>query len=268
MLERFSLHDDFSAAYRQYGYVVLTDLFTADEVRAARQELLDLFAHRFQVAGVADSDGDELLVRYYEADRERWRQCAQRMQDLLGPIRMAVKPQIEAALLGAGLQAPMIGTRPEVRTDMPADQQYMQPWHQDWRSGQGSINSVTIWVPLQDVSAHNGAIELLPGSHFLGCCEVEELPNPRRFLVVDPRIESWEREVAELEVGEAVLFSQLLVHRSGHNSSGRPRITMQLRYSDYAEPGFAARGYPKPSGSELVWNTPPTASEVEAAFVA
>lgn len=266
-MQRFSVHDDFQAVYRRDGYVVLSDLFTAEEVIDTRQEIVDLFEKRFAALGARDTNANDVLTRHYDADKDSWRQCAKRMHDLLGPLRLGVKPVVTNALMQAGIRSPIMGTHPEVRTDMPADQRYMQPWHQDWRSGQGSVNSVTIWVPLQDVNAANGAIELLPASHFLGCCETEELEDPRRFLVVDPRIEDWEGVVADLDVGEAVMFSQLLVHRSGYNSTNDPRITIQLRYSDYSEPGFAAMGYPTPAGSQLIWNPPPSSSDVEAALV-
>jgi phytanoyl-CoA hydroxylase len=188
------------------------------------------------------------------------------MWDLLGVFSLAAKPEVRDVLLVLGLEGPMISTRPEVRTDMPADEQYMQPWHQDWRYGQGSINSVTFWIPLQDVTVENGTIDVMPGTHVLGVLENEELHNPRRFSVTDPRIDGLPYEPAELSFGEAIAFSQLLVHRSGHNTSGAPRLTIQSRFTDFAEPHALRNGLRVASSSELVWDAPPNEADARAAF--
>jgi ectoine hydroxylase-related dioxygenase (phytanoyl-CoA dioxygenase family) len=149
---------------------------------------------------------------------------------------------------------------------MPQDQQYMQPWHQDWRSGQSSLNSITIWVPLHDVREENGAIDVMPQTHRWGLLQTEELSNPRRFLVNDPIIEGCQYFPAEIKQGESVAFSQMLVHRSGFNRTNQPRITVQLRFGDYAEPHFVARGLPVPAGSDLLWNPPPSEREMKQVF--
>src|SRR5712691_670389 len=261
-LERFSVAEDFAPAYRRDGYVVLTDLFELDDLVRARDEVFDLFR-----TGLGQSEGGLRTIGARYGDRERWRRCARRTWDLLGVHRLAALPTLAEVLRRVGLEAPMISTRPEVRIDLPEDARYMQPWHQDWRYGQGSVNSVTIWVPLHRVDRSNGTIDVAPGSHLLGYLETEELHDPRRFSIVDPRVEEFRAVAAELELGEAVVFSQLLAHRSGHNTSELPRLTTQIRFTDYAEPRFVENGFPAPSGSELEWDRPPSADEARRLFV-
>jgi hypothetical protein len=69
-----------------------------------------------------------------------------------------------------------------------------------------------------------------------------------------------------LRLGESIVFSQLLVHRSGFNRSGRARVTIQTRFSDAAEPEFVRHGFPTPVGSELVWDAPPSRADAETVF--
>jgi ectoine hydroxylase-related dioxygenase (phytanoyl-CoA dioxygenase family) len=266
MLKRFSIHDDIAPFYREHGYLVLTDLYSQDQLVRARDQVFDLFARRF-----ADINGDGLseeglLEHFYDDERDRWRECARRMWDLLGVYALAASPEVDAVLRKLGLGEPIISTRPEVRTDMPGDEQYMQPWHQDWRYGQGSTNAVTIWTPLRDVGVANGTIDVIARTHLLGYLETEELANPRRFSIVDLRIADLAHEPAEMCLGEAIVFSQLLVHRSGFNSSGRARVTIQTRFTDAAEPAFVRRGFPTPVGSELVWDAPPSRADAETVF--
>jgi phytanoyl-CoA hydroxylase len=266
MLQKFSPDDDFAAFYREYGYVVLANLFDPAQLDEASEAIRDLFAVRFAETNEVGVEGDELLVHFYTAEQEMWRQCAKRMCDLLPVVSLGSDARVVRVLRRLGLEAPLVSTSPEVRTDMPGDARYMQPWHQDWRAGQGSLNAVTVWVPLHRVGAENGAIEIVPRSHRDGLLETRELANPRRFEIDDPRFAARDAVVTSLELGEAVVFSQMLVHRSGVNRSRSPRLTVQLRFADYAERSFANAGFPRPTGSELVWAEAPSARDMDLVF--
>lgn len=264
-LPRYSLDDELASSYRADGYVVVTDLFTCDELAAAKAEILALFA---RAAGGAAAVDDGALVSFADEHPETFRTAARRMWDLLAVFRLGASARVERLLRTLGLEAPIVSTRPEVRTDFPGDARYAQPWHQDWRYGQGSLNAVTLWTPLVDATVENGTIDVMPGSHVLGYLEVEELSNPRRFSILPERLPDLPALPAELAFGETIVFSQLLVHRSGFNSSALPRISVQLRFTDAAEPRFAAAGLPAPDGSELLWDEPPSEAELRALFAA
>lgn len=267
MLSKFSLSEDFIGFYRENGYVIIKDLFSREELGRARSEIYTLFETSLRDINEEGLSGPDLMTSYYQKEKERWQRCAKRMYDLLGVYSLAAKSQVAEVLKRLGLQTPIISTRPEVRTDMPGDDQYMQPWHQDWRSGQGSLNSVTIWAPLHDVRVKNGAIEIVPGSHLLGYLEVEELSNPRRFSIIDQRVSEMSSMPVELDFGEVALFSQMLVHRSGRNQSGTPRLTVQIRFLDYSESLFLENGLPSPrTSSEMLWERPPSADDMRHYF--
>lgn len=265
-MTRFDVADDYRDFYQREGYVVIRDAFDAAELEAARAELFEMFERRLAVVNDRGLKGLDLLAHYYTADRPKWQQCARRMYDLLSIYRLAAKPQVLEIVRKLGLERPMISTRPEVRTDMPGDVQYTQPWHQDWRYGQGSLNSVTFWVPLHDVNVANGTVDVMPGTHVLGYLECEELLKPRRFAIPDASMPASPSFPAIMKQGEALIFSQMLVHRSGFNSSGRPRLTTQIRFVDYAEPRFVAQGLPSPQSSGMLWERTPSAADMAAIF--
>lgn len=265
MLKRFSIRDDFGAFYREHGYVVLRDLFRARELRRIERDVLDLWRSRFPRLASRTSR-DEILGRPYRDQRAAWRECARHVWDVLSVQRLATAPELARVLRRAGLRHAVLSTRPEPRIDMPADADYLQPWHQDWRYSQTSVNAVTFWTPLHRVTAADGAIEMLPGSHRWGVVACELLQDPRRFQIVDPRVASMTPSVAELNLGETLLFSQLLVHRSGFNASGKPRLTVQLRCADFADRRWRANGYCAPSTSDLVWRSLPSAAVARRVF--
>ncbi len=266
MLPRHSLSDDLQGFFKKNGYVILRDLFDEEELTRARMDIFSLFETRFDALNTARLTEYSLLTEFYRTENEKWRQCAARMFDLLSIYRLAAKTTVNELMGKLGLRKPMISTRPEVRTDMPEDAHYMQPWHQDWRYGQGSLNSATIWIPLHDVSVENGTIDVVPGSHLLGYVEAQEISNPRRFSIDESRIQDFESFPVELELGEAVAFSQMIVHRSGYNRTKLPRLTTQLRFVDYSEPSFVANGLPNPPGSGMLWDPPPTSEEMATVY--
>jgi len=257
-LKRFSIDDDLYPFFCENGFVVVTDLFESQALTEARHDLFRLFQERLKDCNPNGLEGIELLTYFYDNEKERWRQAARRMYDLVSVYRLAVQPRLSGLLRRLGLRSPLIDSRPEVRTDMPHDRQYIQPWHQDWRYGQGSLNSVSIWTALHDVTVANGTIDVMPGTHRFGYLACDELTNPRRFVILDPRIDEIPFTSAELTLGEAVIFSQFTVHRSGYNASDKPRLSVQLRFSDFEEPKFIANGMQTPSGgSDLLWPEPP-----------
>ena len=256
-MKRFRVGDDFGPFLRKNGCVVLSDLFRPEELVEARVGICSVFEEGFRDLNEAGLEGDELLRHYYDREKDRWRKCARRMWDVVEVGRLAALPQVLDLLRAAGLRKPLVSTRPLVRTDLPRDDAYRQPWHQDWRSGQGSVNSVTIWVPLHRVTADQGTIEVIPGSHLLGLLKVRKLTDPVRLVVDDTRVDDLPKETVELDLGECALFSQMLVHQSGVNAGDSVRFTVQLRYDDMAEPGYAAQGFPHAvTGEDLIWKSP------------
>jgi len=265
VLRRFSVRDDFGPFYRQNGYVLLRDLFDARDLEAIRRDIIGLWRTQFGGGDPAKPDRRALL-KHYTTRPERWRQCARHMWDLLPVIALAARPALPVVLKRAGLAQPVVSTRPEPRVDMPEDKRYMQPWHQDWRYAQTSLNAVTFWTPLHPVNAGDGAIDLIPGSHRLGVLNSKLVPTPRRFEVDDPRLIDTAYETAVLDIGETLLFSQLLAHRSGFNSSGLPRLTIQLRFADFGDRHWKANGYCAPATSDLAWRKLPGRRAVERLF--
>ena len=267
-LRRFTPDQTAEAAafYRTQGYAVLAGLFAPAELEQIAAEVCGLFEARFAAEGIRGASPRAVMLEQYHANRQIWRQCASKMWDVLAVLRCAAKPEIAELLRAFGLRRPIVSTRPEVRTDMPADEQFMQPWHQDWIYAQTSLNAVTFWTPLHDVTTANGAIEIIPGSHLLGAARFEELSNPRRFLITDERIDEAARVPVELQQGECVLFSHFLVHRSGRNSSAAPRLTFQARYADSLEPSFVKRGFRDSISAPNAEPYLPGAEEVRAVF--
>lgn len=115
----------------------------------------------------------------------------------------------------------------------PAQQGTVLPWHQDVGEGWGLDRNpiITIWTALDDATAANGCMQIVPGSHQLGVL------NPQHFVSqADQAKYTQENQLIDLEVaaGEAVLLHNFLLHRSGVNRTATPRRAFSTAYMDAA----------------------------------
>ena len=47
----------------------------------------------------------------------------------------------------------------------PNDDAWIRHAHDDAEYFQGSLNAVTVWIPLQDIDSEIGPLDIFPGSH-------------------------------------------------------------------------------------------------------
>ena len=88
---------------------------------------------------------------------------------------------------------------------------------------------LTVWTALDEATAANGAMEIVPGSHLHGVI------NERHFLSAEEEARyapPGKVEPLEAEAGEAVLLHNLLLHRSGTNPTDRPRRAFSVTYME------------------------------------
>jgi hypothetical protein len=89
--------------------------------------------------------------------------------------------------------------------------------------------SVSLWIPLQDVSKQNGTLGVLRGSHGrFNLMRAGNMPHEDVFATVGPRLESDDFEALEVRRGEAVALDDSIIHWSYPNVSNKARIAVQL----------------------------------------
>jgi ectoine hydroxylase len=90
---------------------------------------------------------------------------------------------------------------------------------------------LTVLVALDDASATNGALEVLPGSHLIENPPFKESELDFERAELDPdRMDTSAMVPVELEAGSAVFFGPMLIHRSGPNTSGQHRRAILYTY--------------------------------------
>ncbi len=119
-------------------------------------------------------------------------------------------------------------------------------WHQDasnrrygsplWRDINGRGSFVQIAVAVDPMGAHNGGLQVLPGSHRLGF-----VADPETGRIPEAHLDLSRAVHLDLAPGDAALFGPFLIHGSGPNTG---RTSRRLFLQGYACRGANRRHYP------------------------
>jgi ectoine hydroxylase-related dioxygenase (phytanoyl-CoA dioxygenase family) len=195
------------------GYFIAHDVFTPDECDSL-------------VAYVQDTRG-ELKIGRKEDGRISYRpMLSVHDATLLAACTDARWAPVILPLLGPDVRLyweQLVVKPPEAATPIP--------WHQD--NGYGPVDPleyVTCWLALEDATVENGCIELLPGSHLEGLALHAGSDDVQHLLEVD----AGGREGVKVPIaqGSAIVFSSLLLHRSGPTLSDRSRAAWVIQFCD------------------------------------
>jgi phytanoyl-CoA hydroxylase len=243
-------------AYRRDGFLVVPNLFSQPTREAVARDLVRTFALRAETLGLrlpARAAADqrtfsELVGTLFDKDIPAYVAAAKLTQHLASVHAMGVSPALLDAIGALGLELPAISTRPVIhymadRLKIPGGYQKTPP-HQDWRSVQGSLDGVTVWSPLYDVTEEDYPLEIIPGSHRRGL--LDSTPDMPNYRIGEDHYRESDFRPLTLKGGDAVIFSGFLVHRTGARGADRVRVSFSFRFNNVAEPSFVERNYPNP----------------------
>lgn len=241
--------------FLKQGYVVVRGLLDPTELAALNAEMGELYALQLRRRGLPVDPGGSReafqanAARLLAVDVETYINTARMTQMMPRAHQIMASEPILDVMRALGIEVPVICTRlsNHIMSDVlkiPGGY-HKSPPHQDWRSMQGSLDSVVLWAPTTPVTERSHPLEVVPRSHLLGLLDTaEHIMTP---AVDDPRItEDQYVAITPMQPGDVVAFSSFLVHRTGETGDGQVRIAFSTRYNNAAEETWADHGYPTP----------------------
>ena len=137
-----------------------------------------------------------------------------------------------------------------------AEKTFASPWHIDAFYWAGTRPKLSVWIPLDDVSAANGTLKVVRGSHrhewSVGTGNLEQTGGEFGNVIEEESWNAADEVICELPRGSAVIFSDRTVHASCPNTAGADRFTIISTYHAPAEDEpfdtqFAARHVVEPA---------------------
>ena len=226
------------------GYVIFKKFFNKDFIIHVQKSAEAVFQIQFDKFKY-DGEFKDNMVCLFNEHEDVFKNCGKLIQTGLIPLYQLVSnPKLISYIEELGIDFPNMCTRPVLFFNHPklAKEKvyYKTPNHQDWPSMETSLNSLVVWIPLVDVNKENGSIIIYPGSHKNG---ILPFKTNGGFAQVEYEGKSIQ---PELEIGDIVVFSTMLVHKSGDILNDSIRWSCHFRYTDMLEQDFINRGYPNP----------------------
>ncbi|NKB66656.1 MAG: hypothetical protein GKR89_06310 [Candidatus Latescibacteria bacterium] len=146
-----------------------------------------------------------------------------------------------------------------LRAKLPNQDASVVPWHQDLGYLQPDAEEtfmVNFWIPLVDATPENGCMEVIAGSHQTPLIGHDHGMGPGANFkgITDDYLPSGEEVSCPVKKGGVLLIQHKTIHRSIPNLSDHIRWSLDLRYSDPAQPsgrdevpGFIARSQADPA---------------------
>lgn len=265
-------------SYQTNGYFLARNLVPVKRIDQVFADIERVFAQQAVHLGIScakSSDLDpfsRLMTGLFLANQAAYVAAAKLTQYTVSLHRLALCDEILSMLGELGLEFPALSTRPVMHfmsdsIRIPGGY-HKTPPHQDWRSIQGSLDSVVVWVPFGDVGLDHYPLEIIPGSHRSGLLPSEEHPFGHR--VASGLIKESAFAPLEVSKGDALVFSTFLVHRTGEKGGSSVRVSASFRFNNAAEPSFIARNYPNPyiyrPDMRLLIEGFPTKSDIATVF--
>ena len=259
-------------SFGKHGYVLLENFFTASELssleEAVRHAIRAFLAKaELQSPGINASigEGEEFdagIAALESVDHSFVAQIYDTLSAMPALQRLLLRPELEHAanrLLGRAVDAPCYTFTGRLRIDPPEDDRRTYGWHQEVYYTIPESNFVQVWAPMiRGTTIENGTIEICEGSHAEGIARSSWIEEPGRALQVvvdDAVIAKYPKRHVEMRLGDVLMFSGRMFHRSGHNSSEQVRYSLIGMFHDidviefrpaamsFSYPGLTPRAY-------------------------
>jgi ectoine hydroxylase len=232
-VEREAFMPAFRAAFGPLGYLARAAVLATDEVeelRAVVEEVSLRVTTRATRDGAGPEapmgDGHRIQFSSRTAIQWEWADGSDQIR-LLEPADH-LHPRLDALFADERLLGPVREELGQGLSPFTSKVNFKRaregsefPWHQDFpywyvAVGDDAQDVITAIVFLDDATADNGALRVIPGSHLLG--PVRRDPNdPTRYLADPSALDCDAAEVLELPAGSVLWFGAFLVHCSAPN---------------------------------------------------
>lgn len=110
-------------------------------------------------------------------------------------------------------------------------------WHQEAAYYPGLQNLVSVWFPLvYDVSEESGPMLVAKGSHAktIDCRSERQEGGVTQMAISEQVVKGFDVVPCAMNRGDAIIFHQNIIHKTGRNRTKRPRLSGIIRYANLA----------------------------------
>ena len=195
-----------TAQYEKDGFLVITDLLSAEECAALKEEGLKVLSEHAKAGSTVYVGAAVNSALFY------------RLASNAGIVGVLHQIMPDGIMFMSDKLVFKSGVQPKAT-----------PWHCDSAYWRNTRPKLSVWIALDDVTAENGAMRVLPGGHHQKWHHTDPV-NGEEF---SNRIQDLNEEhviACEMKAGSALFFSDDLPHSSTPNTNGKDRYAIISTY--------------------------------------
>ncbi len=235
--------------YFEDGFLIVEDLFSRRDLQPAMDDIaaiVDQLATRLHAAGrikgLYRNHGFDTRLAAIEVECPGAAIWVTHRGDLRPGLRQLWSSDALLDIVEC-IIGPDIAGHPiwNIRSKTPRTTLMTVPWHQDTAylmPGAEQTEQPVAWIPLTDVTAENGALQVIRGGHRDGRVIRHRLHRQigdarSSFLYIDDEdLPVGDAVTCEVRFGSVVLLNQLIPHRSLENYSTAVRWSIDFRWQN------------------------------------
>ena len=217
-------------SFEQDGFVILKNLIPKSSINNIKKyaaDLLDCNNSSFSILGAMEQLEKKSKKYFYEF-------CIE-MGKSPPPIKIAMDDQIFNIVRSILKNNEIYLHDSAVFFNKLSVKRLQYDWHQERSYFPKAKEVITLWYPwLHKVNKENGTMVIAKGGH------IKSFDNKRinvkdgltQMKIPEELLFEFEKFQCNLNLGDAILFSFKSPHKTGYNSSGKPRTTIITRFTD------------------------------------
>lgn len=221
---------------KKNGYVIIKSKSFSKIKSSIKKKLIskvNLLLKKLKLKNINNNNFDRIMIDIYKIDQRKKVGLLKSLYEIFPsePIfySLATFKGFLNISKNLGIKYPLIGTGPQIRFDRPNDKKFITLKHQDFWYSFLSNNAITIWFNLTEINDKDGPLIIYLHSHKKGLIKFAN--KNRATFEIKKNMHLKEKKIF-LKSDEILVFNQFLLHKSGVNTSNKPRISIQLRYND------------------------------------
>ena len=246
-----------STAFHRDGYAVIEQIIDLEQLKTLQAQIASLTRLIARKHGISLDHLDDMKVlsqgtmRLANTNRTaigtlydsvKLLPCFQRFVALpvFGSLFQKLRPQSMPGFAQGGCG---------IRLDLPGEEKFRAHWHQEYLSQLRSVDGLTFWCPLVELTEAMGPVQILRGSHRNGILKTTHQDgynaNAYSLRLVDERrlLNEYPIDAPMPKLGDVLVIDFKTVHASGFNVSASPRWSLQTRYFNFLDPVGQAYGW-------------------------
>jgi phytanoyl-CoA hydroxylase len=237
------------------GFLVLDNFFTNSEINDYKEALRELIQIQLKKASkkhtginledFAGKEFDEGMMKLEEIDHVYVANIYDTIYQIPAFLRIPSKletSQCVNQLFDRKVNSSLYIDTSRCRIDPPNETKRLCGWHQEVFYYTPKSDFIQTWAPLVvNSTIENGTIEVCVGSHKEGFATQDSMLHEDvhyKYIVNDEIAKKYPVKKLEMKLGQLLIFSSKLIHKSGHNTSNNVRYSLVGIYHNLDNENF------------------------------